>query len=68
MVIRRRLDTREACRRSKEELGMVEPAGRPSEEDLSRQNKEFTSYKLQREPQIMREHMRKVRYKGGAIQ
>ena len=33
MVIRRRLDPQEACRRSKMELGMVEPAGHPKEEE-----------------------------------
>lgn len=44
MVIRRRLNPQEACRRSKQELGMVEPAGHPKEEDYLSMYIEGSSY------------------------
>ena len=68
MVITRRIPTDELLRRTIRDLNLTEPAGHPTEEEIQKQNKEFQSYRLQREPQILRDHMRKQRFKRGASQ
>ena len=68
MVIRRRLDPREALRRTKEDLGMVEPAGHPKEEDYLSMYIEGSSYIRERKERTSKSdierYMRRKR-KGG---